>query len=194
MTPEEKSGNAIYHHRISRRDFLAAGLACTAACLFSQRAIAAVSHNFSAEKSLSFYNIHTGESMRAAYWSRGAYVPEALDNINYLLRDYRTGEVKEIDTDLLDLLSTLHQTMECTEPFYVISGYRSPETNAQLSAESRGVAKNSLHMYGKAIDIRLPGYELNSLRRAAVDLRRGGVGYYPASDFVHVDVGRVRYW
>ena len=194
MTYGDKSRRVISCHRMSRRDFLTAGLACTAVCLFPHKAVAAMSQNFSAEKSLSFYNIHTGENMRTTYWSRGSYVPEALDGINYLLRDYRTGEVKEIDTDLLDLLFSLHQTMECTEPFHVISGYRSQETNARLNAASRGVAKDSLHMYGKAIDIRLPGYELKTLQRAAVGLQRGGVGYYPMSDFVHVDVGRIRYW
>jgi uncharacterized protein YcbK (DUF882 family) len=102
--------------------------------------------------------------------------------------------VKEIDTDLLDLLFALHQKLEGTDPFHVISGYRSLATNSLLSSRSKGVAKNSLHIYGKAIDIRLPGYELKTLQRAAVDLRRGGVGYYSSSDFVHVDVGRVRYW
>lgn len=121
-------------------------------------------------------------------------MPQALVDINYILRDYRTGEVKEIDADLLELLFALQQKLKSKGSFHIISGYRSPETNSLLSLISRGVVKDSLHVEGKAIDIRLLGYELKSLQRAAADLRRGGVGYYPLSDFVHVDVGRIRYW
>ncbi len=182
------------HNKISRRSFLAAGLAATALCVLPCEAVAAVSKAFPFEKALSFDNIHTGEKMKTIYWQQGMYLPEALADINYILRDYRTGEVKEIDTGLLDLLFALRRKLDSKVPFDVISGYRSPATNALLHRRSNGVATHSLHMYGKAIDIRLPGYELNTLRRAARALRRGGVGYYPASDFVHVDVGRVRYW
>jgi uncharacterized protein YcbK (DUF882 family) len=194
MTSKKNSPPLIFSRGIGRRDFLAAGLAATAAFLFPHRAVAAVSREFSAERSLSFFNTHTGENIKALYWNRGEYVPQALGDINYVLRDYRTGEVKEIDTGLLDLLFTLHQKLESTGAFHIISGYRSPGTNSLLSIMSRGVVKDSLHIHGKAIDIRLPGYELKTLQRAAVDLRRGGVGYYPFSDFVHVDVGRIRYW
>jgi uncharacterized protein YcbK (DUF882 family) len=194
MTYEKKSPAALTRHRISRRDFLAAGLVTTTAFLFPFSAAGAVAGVLSSERTLSFHNTHTGESMKALYWNEGSYVPQTLADINYVLRDYRTGEVKEIDTDLLDLLFALHQKLESTVPYHVISGYRSPATNSLLSIMSKGVAKNSLHIQGKAIDIRLPGYELKTLQRAAVDLRRGGVGYYPSSDFVHVDVGRVRYW
>lgn len=183
-----------FQHRISRRHFLAAGLVSTAACLFPHKAAAEPSQVFPAEKLLSFRNTHTDENMKAIYWSRGSYVPEALTDINYILRDFRTGEVKEIDTDLLDLLFALSQKLECTAPFHIISGYRSQETNSLLSVMSNGVVKDSLHICGKAIDIRLPGYELKTLQHAAKDLRKGGVGYYPSSDFVHVDVGRIRYW
>ncbi len=180
--------------RIGRRGFLAAGLAATAACLFPRKAVASVSEFFSVERSLSFYNTHTGEQMKTVYWSQGAYVPQALDDINHILRDYRTGEVKEIDRDLLDLLFALREKLESTGPFSIISGYRSAETNALLRVISKGVAKDSLHIHGKAIDISLPGHDLKTVQRAAIDLQRGGVGYYPTSDFVHVDVGRVRYW
>jgi uncharacterized protein YcbK (DUF882 family) len=194
MTFSKKLTSAIFHHDVSRRGFLAAGLAAAAACLMPYNVFAAATKVFSDEKALSFYNIHTGENMKAIYWNDGTYVPQALTDINYVLRDYRTGEVKEIDTDLLDLLFALHQKLESKKPFNIISGYRSLETNSLLNIRSKGVAKNSLHIYGKAIDIRLPGYDLKTLQRAAVDLRRGGVGYYPVSDFVHVDVGRIRYW
>jgi len=194
MTSKEKSPSTISYHGVSRRVFLAAGLVATAVCLLPYKVVAAVSRVFSAERALSFYNTHTGENVRAIYWNQGTYVPQALSDINYVLRDYRTGEVKEIDTDLLDLLFDLHQKLESKSPFNIISGYRSRETNSLLNTISRGVSKNSLHIYGKAIDIRLPGHELKTLQRAALDLQRGGVGYYPSSDFVHVDVGRIRYW
>ena len=194
MTSKEKSPSTISYHGVSRRVFLAAGLVATAVCLLPYKVVAAVSRVFSAERALSFYNTHTGENVRAIYWNQGTYVPQALSDINYVLRDYRTGEVKEIDTDLLDLLFDLHQKLESKSPFNIISGYRSRETNSLLNTISKGVSKNSLHIYGKAIDIRLPGHELKTLQRAALDLQRGGVGYYPSSDFVHVDVGRIRYW
>ena len=194
MTFKKESQPEILHHGINRRVFLTAGLAATVACFLPFKAVAAVSKVFFAERALSFYNTHTGESMKTVYWTQGAYVSQALSDINYMLRDYRTGGVKEIDTDLLDLLFALHQKLESTAPFDIISGYRSPETNSLLNIMSNGVVKNSLHIHGKAIDIRLPGHELKVLQRAAVDLQRGGVGYYPSSDFVHVDVGRIRYW
>jgi len=183
-----------YRNRVSRRVFLAAGLLTTASCLLPHKAVAAVSSFFPVERTLSFYNIHTGEKLKAVYRQQDAYVPQALTDINHILRDYRTEEVKEIDTGLLDLLFALREKLESNVPFSIISGYRSPETNSLLSSMSKGVVSNSMHIYGKAIDIRLPGYELKTLRLAAADLRRGGVGYYPSSDFVHVDVGRVRYW
>ena len=194
MTSKKVSSSATSHHRISRRAFLVAGLLTTAACLSPHKAVSAALNVFSEEKSLSFYNTHTGENLKAVYWNQGTYLPQALSDINYILRDYHTGEVKEIDTDLLDLLFTLRQKLESTGPFNIISGYRSPETNSLMSIISKGVVKNSMHIQGMAIDIRLPGYELKTLQRAAIDLRRGGVGYYPSSDFVHVDVGRIRYW
>jgi uncharacterized protein YcbK (DUF882 family) len=194
MTFKKESQPAISHNGISRRVFLTAGLAATVACFLPFKAVAAMSKVFFAERALSFYNTHTGESMKTVYWAQGAYVSQALSDINYILRDYRTGGVKEIDTDLLDLLFALHQKLESTVPFNIISGYRSPETNSLLNIMSKGVVKNSLHICGKAIDISLPGHELKVLQRAAVDLQRGGVGYYPSSDFVHIDVGKIRYW
>jgi uncharacterized protein YcbK (DUF882 family) len=195
MTSRKEAGESIGSCVMGRRDFLTAGLVTAAACHFPGRSVAAVAKFFSTERALSFYNAHTGENVkRAVYWQDGKYVPHALADINYILRDFRTGEVKEIDVDLLDLLFALLQELESTGPLHIISGYRSPETNALLRIIGRGVVKDSLHIHGKAIDIRLPGRELKTLRRAAVCLQRGGVGYYPFSDFVHVDVGRVRYW
>ncbi|HLG88199.1 MAG TPA: YcbK family protein [Alphaproteobacteria bacterium] len=147
-----------------------------------------------AARTLSFRNLHTGEGFNGAYWANGSYMPDALAEIRTLLRDFRTGDEHDIDCRLLDLLTALHGGLDTVEPFEVISGYRSPKTNAMLREVSNGVAAHSLHMEGMAIDIRVPGRSLPSLRNAALALRQGGVGYYPASDFVHVDVGRVRRW
>lgn len=152
-------------------------------------AIAAPGH-----RSLSFQHLHTGEALRVTYWADGQYIPEALDDVNRLMRDFRTGEVTTMDSRLLDLLNRLRRTMESAEPFHIISAYRSPRTNAALIRQGRGVARRSLHMDGMAIDVRLPGRRLRDLRRAALDLGVGGVGYYPRSNFVHLDTGRVRFW
>lgn len=145
-------------------------------------------------RTLSFDNLHTGEKLNLEYWAGGQYVPQALESINYLLRDYRNGEVHAIHPDLLDLLHVLHGQLGSARPFEVISGYRSPATNAMLHEHSEGVAKHSLHMEGMAIDIRLTDRQLADLHNAALAMRAGGVGYYPSLDFVHVDVGRVRRW
>jgi uncharacterized protein YcbK (DUF882 family) len=146
------------------------------------------------ERTLSFYNIHTGESLRAVYWYKGEYLETALADINHILRDHRSDEVRSIDPRLLDLHYILHRKLEARHPFHVISGYRSSRTNGLLFSEGHGVATNSLHTYGKALDIRLPDIELPSLKRAAIQMKGGGVGYYPKSDFVHLDIGRIRYW
>lgn len=143
---------------------------------------------------LAFHSTHTGENLDLVYRIGNDYIPESLAQINRVLRDHRNNEVHTIHPDLLDLLHALSVTLDTGTAFHVISGYRSPLTNAVLAAQSEGVAKHSLHMQGKAIDIRLPGRDLSDLRRAAVALKLGGVGHYPRLDFVHLDVGRVRYW
>jgi uncharacterized protein YcbK (DUF882 family) len=143
---------------------------------------------------VALYNTHTGESVNAIYWVRGKYVPEALSVVDHVLRDHRTDEIKPIDPQLLDLLHAISEELECVQPFRIISAYRSPETNAYLRFKSRRVAEHSLHMDGKAVDLRLPGWNAYTLKRVAAELRMGGVGYYPRADFVHVDVGPVRYW
>jgi uncharacterized protein YcbK (DUF882 family) len=147
-----------------------------------------------APRTLSLLNLHTGERLKATYFEGGDYVPDALAAMNNLLRDFRTGDVHPMAPNLLDLVATLQQRLDSNATVHVISGYRSPKTNASLHARSSGVATHSLHMEGEAMDIRIPGVELADLRNAALGLQRGGVGYYPASDFVHVDVGRVRRW
>lgn len=146
------------------------------------------------ERALRFYNLHTDERLRTVYWADGRYLPDSLAEIDTILRDFRAGKVHPIDPRLLDLLWTLHRSLETHQPFDVISGYRTPETNAMLAAHSRGVARHSMHILGKAVDIRVPGRSTLSVRNAALALHGGGVGYYPVSRFVHVDVGRVRRW
>jgi uncharacterized protein YcbK (DUF882 family) len=146
------------------------------------------------ERRLAFFNTHTGECLEACYCRAGRYDEGALREINHILRDHRTGEVGAIAVGLLDLLHGLGRRFETPPPFHIISGYRSVETNAVLHGKGRGVASNSLHIYGKAIDIRVPGIRTCDLKMLAVSLAAGGVGYYPQSDFVHVDIGRVRSW
>jgi uncharacterized protein YcbK (DUF882 family) len=143
---------------------------------------------------VAFTNLHTGESLSATYWEAGAYVPDALQALNHILRDHRTGEVHEIAPGLFDLVAALRERVETSAVVQVISGYRSPATNASLHARSDGVATHSLHMRGQATDLRIAGVELGRLRDAAWALQGGGVGFYPASQFVHVDVGRIRHW
>jgi uncharacterized protein YcbK (DUF882 family) len=143
---------------------------------------------------LALYNPHTGEALRTVYWFRGKYLVDALQDFAYLLRDYRANEVKPIDPELLDLLYALQTRLETKAPFYVMSGYRSPSTNAMLRRASSRVARRSLHIEGQAVDISVPGRQAAEVRRAAAALQVGGVGYYPTANFVHVDTGRVRYW
>jgi uncharacterized protein YcbK (DUF882 family) len=176
----------------SRRDLLKFGLGAAALGglgLTAGRACADV-----APRVVALHNLHTGESLNALYWENGAYVPDALAAVNHVLRDFRTGDVHEIDPRLIDLLRTISARVETRRPFQIISGYRSPLTNAMLHERSHGVASGSLHMSGLAADIRLPDVDLDRLHGAALGLGGGGVGYYPTSDFVHVDVGRVRRW
>jgi uncharacterized protein YcbK (DUF882 family) len=146
------------------------------------------------ERSLALRNLHTGEKAEVIYWADGDYVHDELHTVSQVLRDHRSGEIHPIDARLLDQLYLLQHKLGTKRAFHVISGYRSPASNAKLQANSSGVAKRSLHMEGRAIDIRLPGVQLGQLRQAALDLKAGGVGYYPKSDFIHVDTGRVRFW
>ncbi|MDF3033232.1 MAG: hypothetical protein K0R76_186 [Alphaproteobacteria bacterium] len=142
---------------------------------------------------LSFYNCHTGESLKkCAFWAGGSYDSQALKEINKLFRDHRTNMIHEIDCNLLHVLYKIQKQLGTIEPFHLISGYRSPKSNKMMNAHSRGVAKNSQHIYGKAADIYVPGRTLKQIQGAAKSLRAGGVGRY--TGFVHVDTGRIRYW
>ncbi len=147
-----------------------------------------------AVRKLAFTNLHTGEACRVVFQEKGEFDPAALDEINQVLRDHRTGEVASIDPRLLELLADLRRQLGSKNPVHVISGYRSPKTNAMLAANSTGVAKKSFHMRGMAIDCRLPDVPLKALHKAALKARRGGVGLYTRSGFVHLDVGPVRSW
>ena len=184
---------------IHRRAFLGIGASVVASTLVPTKALAATTGSIARapERTLSFFNIHTGERLKSTYCTGGCYRPEALAELNHIMRDFRVNEVKPIDPRVFDLLHELGGTLETDQPFYIISGYRSPETNALLrerGGASTGVASHSLHMVGQAIDIRVPGVGLQHLRDAAKSLKIGGVGFYPDLNFVHVDVGRVRYW
>jgi len=180
--------------RFLRRDFLKLGAIATGILFNPLSAIAAFDSRPNPFKNLAFYNTHTHERLHVCYCRNGKYDFKALSKINHILRDHRSGEVRAIDTRLLDLLHDLSLKTSPQSPFHVISGYRSLVTNKKLSKKSTGVASRSLHMQGKAIDIRIPGFKTRKLRNIARQMKAGGVGYYPKSDFVHVDTGRVRYW
>jgi uncharacterized protein YcbK (DUF882 family) len=174
---------------VSRRRFLHGGGAALL-LLPLGRAFARVPER----RSLSFVHTHTGERLTSVYFEGGQYHAGELGRIAELLRDFRTGDVHPIDTGVLDILADLRVLADRDEPYEVISGYRSPHTNAALRAHSSGVAEHSLHLQGRAIDVRLPGFATERLRELALGMGRGGVGFYPQSDFVHLDNGRVRHW
>lgn len=176
---------------LNRRDFLG----CSAAAIATLITPGVFARSARAdERELAFYNIHTDERLNTTYWANGQYIPEELQAINKLLRDHRNGATVQMDRKLLDLLYAVQNSVDKYNSFEVISAYRSISSNASLRKAGAGVAKNSLHMKGRAIDIRLPGVELKQLRQAALNLRAGGVGYYPRSNFIHLDTGRPRFW
>lgn len=175
---------------LSRRGFVTGLSTAAVAAVVPSLAFGSIER----ERSLSFNHLHTGEKLKLTYWVEGRYLSEPLAEIEHLLRDFRTGERHRIDRDLLDLLHALQLKTGNERAFEIISGYRSPKTNSQLRKASTAVAKKSLHMLGQAIDVRLPGTELKHLHRAALKEKRGGVGLYTGSNFLHLDTGRVRTW
>ncbi|HSK41041.1 MAG TPA: DUF882 domain-containing protein [Arenibaculum sp.] len=179
---------------MKRRGFLRLGTgALAAAALFDPVGVLAAGRVTPVRK-LSLLNLHTSERLTAEYWVKGHYQADVLAEIERILRDHRTGERHAIDRGLLDLVYVLHNRLERTDPFHIVSGYRSPATNAMLRSRSGGVATNSYHMRGMAIDLCLPGASTRQIYRAALRMRCGGVGHYPDNGFVHVDVGPVRTW
>ncbi len=184
---------------ISRRDIMKAGLSS----LVAAPLLGAMSSPVSAARfampdegafKIAFHNVHTGESFNGVYRVGSKYMPDAFERINYVLRDFRSNEIFPIDPRTMDILYTLHKKSGSKSNFEILSGYRCPKTNDMLRRTGTGVAKNSFHLTGQAIDIRLPGYSMNNLHKIAQNLRSGGVGYYRKSNFVHIDTGKVRFW
>ena len=174
---------------LSRRRLIGAA-AATAAVGF----VAPVPAVSFAPRSVALYNIHTGEWLRTVYWADGHYIREAVRDINWILRDHHSDEIRPMDAGVLDVLGMLRDRLDTHDPFLVVCGYRSPTTNRRLYLTHEGVAKYSYHIKGMAVDLRSERRDLNQIRDAALSLRCGGVGYYPRSDFVHVDCGPIRRW
>ena len=162
--------------------------------LISVTAVSTISGNTGGERMLKFFHTHTGDSLQVVYLRQGEYDNQAFDLLKVFLADWRNGKEHELDPQLMDILWQLQQVTGSENTWEVISAYRSPETNELLRSRSSGVARNSQHLLGTAIDVRLRGMELEVLRDQAKGLKLGGVGYYSKSNFVHVDTGRVRYW
>jgi len=174
---------------MNRRHFL--GLALSAATM---PALAGRS-GYQQPRVLSMHHAHTKESIRVVYRTGNFYQRDELQKLNHFLRDFRTGEVVNLDVRLFDLLYDIKRHLGyASEPIQILSAYRSSRTNAMLRKTSRWVARNSLHVQGKALDIRFPGVSTRQLRNSAVALNRGGVGFYPSDNFVHVDTGSIRHW
>ena len=189
---DESNPSTCSQTRTSRRMFLQ-GLAATipAAVLSSPwgRLAAAVD-----KRELSLSHTHTHEKLSVVYYADGQLLPDSLAQINRFLRDFRTNDVHKIDPVLLDFLHSVSAAAGYRGTFEIISGYRSPKTNAMLRRKGSGVAKKSFHMQGRAVDVRMTGVDTKTLRKIAVAMKRGGVGYYPRSNFIHLDTGRVRSW
>lgn len=145
-------------------------------------------------RKISMYSGRTGERVNTIYWIEGEYIPEAMDEINFFMRDWRRDSFIKMDRRNVDIMAAAHRLMDTSEPYMLLSGYRSPETNAMLRRRSRGVAKNSRHMRGEAADLRLNDRSVSQMGRAAAALGSGGVGRYSRSNFVHMDCGPVRTW
>ncbi|GGL88341.1 hypothetical protein GCM10011534_07970 [Pseudooceanicola nanhaiensis] len=143
---------------------------------------------------LKMYSARTGEKLDMIYWIEGEYIRDAVDEVSHFMRDWRNNKHMNIDMRTMDIMSAAHNLMDVSEPYLLISGYRSPETNAMLRSRSSGVAKNSRHLQGQAADLRLSSRSVNQMFKAASACRAGGVGRYTSSDFVHMDCGPVRSW
>ncbi len=181
----------LFNQQPSRRRFLTL---CGQAALISLLPAPLLAASRQEVSRLSLLNTHTGERLTCAYREGGQLLPDALAAIDRILRDHRTDEVKAIDPRLLDLVSRFGRQLDVRDPLHVISGYRSPQTNAALRRQGHQVAKSSYHMHGKAIDLRVPGVSTRVVRDLALRERVGGVGHYPGPGFVHVDTGPVRQW
>ncbi len=179
---------------ISRRRLLKMGLVAAAASVVPYNAFAATNRIQGNDRRLCIYNLHTKEHLDIVFRKNGKYIKDALNELNHIFRDHYNGAIRPIKRELLELLCDIQEKTDCDEPFHLISGYRSRSTNAMLKKQGKGVANKSLHMRGMAADIRIPNLNLKNIRKAAYELRRGGVGFYPRSNFVHLDVGQIRFW
>lgn len=189
----EKNNQSAEAYDSDRRGFLKSGLFVTAALGFWTPSLAQAAIPQTGRE-MRLVNAHTGLKFKGEYWYNGRYLPDAFNEIKSVMKDHRTGEKFPIDPRLMDILFVLQARMDNNNPFNIFSGYRSPKTNSMLRRMTKGVAEGSLHMTGQAVDLKLPGSKLASLRSKAQGLKSGGVGYYPKSDFVHIDTGRVRSW
>jgi uncharacterized protein YcbK (DUF882 family) len=178
---------------LTRRSLLM-GVVATSVVAATGLATPALAKGAGLYRSLSLVNPRTGDWVNTVYWADGAYIPDAIEPVNYLMRDWRQDEVKPIAHATLDIMAALHQSLRCDDPFEILSGYRSPKTNALLRNRSRGVARNSYHIMAMAVDLRIQSRSVSQVARAALALNAGGVGRYSRSDFVHVDSGPVRDW
>jgi uncharacterized protein YcbK (DUF882 family) len=178
----------------TRRGILAAFAATTVAAAPTYSSAAGFLRGGGDIRRLRMYSGRTGERIDMIYWVDGHYIRDAVDEINLFMRDWRTNDVKPIDLRTLDILAAAHNMMDTSEPYMLISGYRSPRTNAMLRARGSGVAKNSRHLRGEAADVRLNSRSVHQLARAALACQGGGVGRYSGSNFVHMDCGPVRSW
>ncbi len=140
------------------------------------------------------YSGRTGERIDMIYWVDGKYIKDAVKEVNHFMRDWRTDQVKSMDLRTIDIMAASHNLLDVDEPYMLLSGYRSPQTNAMLRSRSRRVAKNSLHMKGQAADLRLSSRSVSQMAKAAISCRAGGVGKYSRSNFVHMDCGEIRSW
>ena len=180
--------------RMSRRALLGAFAATAVAAAPTFSNAAGFLRGSGDIRRLKMYSGRTGEHLDMIYWIEGEYIKDAVKEIHYFMRDWRTDQVKAIDTRTIDIMAAAHNLMDVTEPYLLLSGYRSPKTNAILRSRSRGVAKNSLHMLGQAADLRLGSRSVRQMARAAEACHAGGVGKYSRSNFVHMDCGPVRSW
>jgi uncharacterized protein YcbK (DUF882 family) len=199
VSPLTVSGPFFHNHKlifepsfmsVSRRQLLKFASTATLVSL-SPRVLA---KQQAPARSLALRNLHTGEATTATYWADGQYQLDELTQLNRLLRDHRNDQITEMDPVLLDNIHRLQARMDYAGEIHIISGYRSPESNEKLRKMGHAVAKKSMHLEGRAIDLRLPNQALPDVHRAALNLRAGGVGYYPRSNFIHLDTGRVRRW
>lgn len=203
MKPKENDIQNIFTAELSRRNLIKLGLLTAGLCLVPGRVAASIegmlpdgedSLPLTDERVICIFNLHTKEYLKAAYWKNGEYNREVLTDVNHIFRDHYTGVVRRIDRHLLDILFDIQQELQLSEPFHLISGYRTASTNNMLRRRNKKTGRKSFHLYGKAADIRVPGISVKEIRRIAFKIKRGGVGYYPRDNFIHVDTGKIRYW